>query len=125
MNYDVVPETVAEALARFDSGWPVFTVMLSGLGPYHEQAIHVLSFEIMREFVTEKLTAEDIQKREGEIRGRRDEAMGKVGEWGFSGAQVGVATQHAFNCLTLGYREAIKKYPPDRLIQVNNKLKVA
>lgn len=49
----LIPETAADALARWDEGDTVFTVEMGGFGPGYEQAIQLLVFEMIRDHIND------------------------------------------------------------------------
>lgn len=122
-EYGPIPETVSEALKRWDSGQPVFTVEMGGLGPGYEQAIQIAAFEIMREFkddagVPEMTEAEFNEKWDAEWRARADHAIPEG--MGLTGAQAGGAMNLAFCVLRRGYGAALREdAAKNRLIQVS------
>lgn len=52
---DFIPETAQEALERWDRGDPVITLKTIGIGPAHEQNVHVSAFELIRTFLDKAL----------------------------------------------------------------------
>ena len=124
---DPIPETVYEALERWDAGKPVFSVEMGGLGPSYEQAIQTMAFEIMRA-IKDLPWAEDDPKEDAESSRRMDhinrvanEAAGKASEMvgGATGAMVGAAKSLAHIVCERGYRAALRDPEvADRLIQV-------
>ena len=119
-TYNPIPETVAEALERWDAGETVFTVSMGGLGPGYEQCIHILVFEIIRDHLATGKPLPDDGADEWETWG--DGAVHRLDpEIGFSGAQVGAAKNVAARTLKLGWRAAIREVP-DRQIQVSRQM---
>jgi hypothetical protein len=116
---DIIPLTVADALAKWDANQTVFTVQMGGLGPGYDMAIAALAFELMRVWQDVDFTANDFRARleslaEPVIHRCNDEPWG-----GFSGAQVGTAQRLASNVCRRGYRIALRDNAvKDRLIQV-------
>jgi hypothetical protein len=121
--YDPIPESVDDALAKWDAGETVFTVEMGGLGPGYEMAIQGLAFELMREF--KGFTEWDDDEARKTLEPARDAVMGKLNNepWaGFSGAQVGAATNLAACVCKRGYRAAMRDPAvADRLIQVSKR----
>lgn len=120
-RYDLIPETAAEALAKWDAGESVFSVEMGGLGPCYEMAIQGLAFELIRVFLNvnwDEYADEESWKRLEPI---IDDVVHRCNDrpWGgFSGAQVGAAQNLAAIVCRQGYRMALRKVA-DRLIQVN------
>lgn len=123
---DIIPETVAEALAKWDAGEPVFSVEMGGLGPGYEHCIQTIAFECMRVWLPtlpwpapgEELP-EDWKDRLDELADPYIAALDKMPGGGFSGAQVGAGKNLAANVCRRGYREALRDpVVADRLIQV-------
>lgn len=120
-GYDPVPETVTDALERWDKGESVFSVEMGGLGPGHEMAIQGLAFELMRAMNGFADWEDDKKKRE--LIESLDPIISECNKkpWGgFSGAQVGVAKVLAARVCKAGYRNALRDPALDehRLIQV-------
>ena len=125
-KYDPIPETVSEALAKWDAGESVFSVEMGGLGPGYEQAIQILAFELMRAFgsveIADGLSEDEWQILwEGELKRIRDATTDALNaKYGYSGAQVGAATNLALCVIRQGYRAALRNEAvKDRLIQVS------
>jgi hypothetical protein len=115
MQKELFPEHATEALEKWDSGISVFTVELGGLGPGYEQAIQILVFEIIRDYIDRPLPTPDNWRSFGE------DAVSRCNSscLGFSGAQVGAAKNLAFHALRDGWRATIFSFPDDRQIQVS------
>lgn len=120
-RYDPIPETVDDALKRWDAGESVFTVEMGGIGPGYEQCIQILAFELMREFKDLDWEAVDAQERGQAI---INAVVGRLnGDLHFSGAQVGAAGNLASRVCKVGYRKALREDAvKDRLIQVSRKM---
>jgi hypothetical protein len=125
-TYDPIPETCQDALRMWDAGESVFTVEMGGLGPGYEQAIQMLAFEIIRDLIGEHVPAHGVELSDTEtkrIRKITDATVHRLDKepWaGFSGAQVGAATNIAMCVLRRGYRAALRDPAvQDRLIQVS------
>jgi hypothetical protein len=115
-HYDPIPETAKEALTKWDLGDPVFTVSMGGLGPGYEQCIHIIVFELLREYLDKPLL--DTNDREA-CSAWGDAIINELDKkYGFSGAQVGAAKHLAVCFLRDGYRKTVRALPSDRLIQV-------
>ena len=113
------PKTAAEALHKWDAGGPVFTIELGGLGPGYEQAIHVLVFELIRDYKDSPLANFAPEDRDAWSRWG-EPAVDRLNETcGFSGAQVGAAKNYAYQVLKHGWRHMVMQAPDDRLIQVS------
>jgi hypothetical protein len=120
-TYDPIPETVAEALAKWDAGETVFTVEMGGLGRGYEMAIQGLAFELMR--------ALDGKMEDGKPWHEYEPIIGPIVSecyerpWGgFSGAQVGAAKNLVGHVVLKGYRKALRNPAvAGRLIQVSKK----
>lgn len=117
-EHSVIPETVDEALERWDDGRPVFTVEMGGLGPGYEQVIHIAVFELLRrkkdEDVPDPEDAEEDDWGHDELH-----EIDREKELGLSGAQAGAARFLAYRYLHEGYGEALEQVPEDRMIQVS------
>lgn len=120
----LVPETCREALEKWDAGDSVPTVEMGGLGLSYEQAIQVLAFELIREYLEPPhgITKPDQVLAEwgDHVADRvnaffRDEK--KVGS--MTGAQVCAAKNLASRLLLNGYRKSLEEIPKDRIIQVS------
>ena len=117
-NY-LYPETATDALVKWDSGSPIFTVELGGLGPRYEQAIQILVFELIRDYGNRPLREfkngdEAWHEWGSDAIKRCDESVG-----GFSDAQVGAAKSFAYQVLKYGWRHILLKAPDDRRTQVS------
>lgn len=113
---DLVPETCAEALEKWDRGEPVFTVEMGGIGPGYEQCIQILVFELIRAALAGEMPVSGTPMRGwGEATVTRlNDALG-----GFSGAQVGAAKSLAAAMLINGYRAAVRSVDGNRMIQAS------
>src|SRR5689334_19222025 len=114
--------TAKEALEAWDRGDSLWSVEMGGLGPGYEQAIHVLVFEIIRDYVDRP----DAIPNEGQAaREWADDTVHRVNDWpgcGFSGAQVGAAKHLAWKFLVKGHRatlDTMRAHDQDRLTQVS------
>lgn len=95
--------TVKQWLAEWDAGRSVWSVEMGGLGPGYEQAIQVLTVELVR----------DGMKNPDAVASRLNATCG------FSGAQVGVAKNLAANLLNRGPEWCQATTPADRHILIN------
>ncbi len=116
---DLYGKDAQDLLKRWDSGRSIFTIEMGGLGPGYEQAIHVLTMEIMRDEIGNQLPSKEKWPEWGDLTiSRLDDKMG-----GFSGAQVGAAKNLAYSFLKYGPVEIIEKYKEssgeNRIIQVS------
>lgn len=123
---DIIPETVDDALAKWDAGETVFTVEMGGIGPGYEQCIQVLAFELMRVWKDEPWPAagaDMLSEQQARLKDLAEPVIGRLNETlGFSGAQVGAAQNLAACVCRHGYRAALRDPAvADRLIQVSNK----
>jgi len=104
----IYPETAADALARWDAGYPVFTIEMGGLGPGYEQAIHIGVFELIRALQGHEealATANEVgHRRLGEVLDEYLLPISKVKSLGLSGAQAGAIKSLAYATITRGWR---------------------
>lgn len=114
---DLIPETAAEAVERFDDGETVFTVEMGGLGPGYEQAIQALVFEILRRH-EEVPVDEDGTVPSDWARDTVQDADRELDLGGVTGAMAGAARHLAARYIRNGYRRTIDAAPDDRVIQV-------
>jgi hypothetical protein len=119
----LMPLTAKDALARWDSGQTVFTIELGGLGPGYEQCIHILVFELIRDFDLETLPQFKDPKNptvaEQALWNSWGDATVSRCDLGFSGAQVGVAKSFAYQAIRDGWRRTVESVRKDRHIQVS------
>ncbi|MFN7301822.1 MAG: hypothetical protein ACK5U7_10150 [Bacteroidota bacterium] len=104
-----VSETVGEALAAWDAGKPVVTIEMGGMGDGYEHAIQSLAFEIIRTWQHTVPQGEEITDERWRLMGiDRDGIVARMDkEHGFSGAQVGAASNLAACVVRRGYRNAV------------------
>lgn len=118
-------KTIKEWLDNFDSGKKVKTVSMGGLGKGYEEAIQSLAVEIMRSLPEER--PDDDKKYEEIMRKARDGSADKLDKiFGFSGAQVGAATNIAAVYWKKGPDEAIKmmeKMDASRIFEIQQAVK--
>lgn len=101
-----IPETVADAIALWDSGAPVVTVSMGGLGEDYERGIQRLAFELMRAWQSLDWTNEQTWERDAKpMRYSIVEAVEDGG--GYTGAMVGAASSLAACVCKHGYRAAL------------------
>ena len=113
---DIVPETVEQALEKWDRDEPVFTVEMGGIGPGYEQCIQILVFELLRDATSGAIPMPSVGQR---LREWGEATVGRLDpELRFSGAQVGAAKSLASSMLIHGYRAAVRSVSDDRHIQV-------
>lgn len=119
----IYPETASEALFRWDSGSPVFTVSMGGLGPGYEQAIQMLVFEIIRDHKDDALPSENSQELKAWWSAFGEKAITRTDKQagGYTGAMVGAAKNLAYRGIRDGWAKMLKGAPQDRLIQVAKK----
>lgn len=118
MGIEVYPETGKELLADWDAGKPCWTVEMGGLSPAYEQANQILTFELLRAY----LEIEDWEEVEHEELERIRDAVYDEGfrGTGYSGAQVGAATDLAAKFARYGPRDAVRKLDdPERHMMVS------
>jgi hypothetical protein len=132
---ELIPETAAEALRRWDAGEGVFTAEMGGLGPGYEQCIHIMAFEIIRELLTHEpidWAKADAGNAEPSYQARQNSEWGRftneierkllatplIKNIGSSGAQWGAAQNLAYIVMRKGWAKALAELPDDRKIQV-------
>jgi len=115
MHYDTVPETAAEALAKWDRDDTVWTVEMGGLGPSYEQCIHIAAFELLRAMLFEP--REDVPLIYERMMGLVL-LLPSIKALQLSGSQAGAAAHLAANYLVNGYRATCRTFPEERMIQV-------
>src|SRR2546426_1913490 len=109
--------TAREALAAWDQGDILWSVEMGGLGPGYEQAIQVLTFEIVRDYLDKPLPDDASWQTWG------DDTAHRINDWpgcGFSGAQVGAAKSLALRFLRDGHKatlDSMRAHDNDRLTQ--------
>jgi hypothetical protein len=121
------PETIDEALFRWDAGESLFSIELGGLGPGYEQAIQVTGMELIREF-----------KDKCDIKWDDDDEAAKICDAVFnfslkneiiknmclSGAQFGAARNMAFVFIRHGWEKGLDMAHKDRHIQISKNFPV-
>lgn len=114
-------KTWQEVARDWRDGQVVWTAELGGMGPGYEQAIQVLLFEIMARWGDRPVPQPINNKYPEEFIKHVDDVTKNLDkEWGFSGAQVGVAQSTAYSFMHNGYAEMMEKLPEDRKIMVSN-----
>lgn len=91
-----------EWLARWDSGQPVHSIEMSGLGPSYEQVIQIFAAEILRMLINSKYDNEILPVKQRGIFESKLLKNKNLNKLGASGAQVGAAFSLAFNIYTMG-----------------------
>ena len=110
-------EEVTSMLVEWDSGRIVWTIEMGGMGPGYEQALQICMIEICRAAIKDPRRQDEsddsYRNRFLEIRDKVvheiDNACG-----GFSGAQVGAATQLAYRFVTDGPTKAFESFKKQR-----------
>ena len=124
MKNSIYPKGAKELLDMWDSGEPIHTIEMGGLGPGYEQAIQVLAIEIVRDWIGKELPHNPDDAWGEETVRRVDQKLpnGKNSCGGFSGAQVGAARWLAWKWLTSGPRKLMEhpKLDADRKIMVSS-----
>lgn len=110
--------TLKQAVKQYDSGSPIWSIEMGGLGPGYEQGIQLSCFEIIKKlkFIAPKGNQATINKR-------LDDALSIVDKRhniGHSGASAGASMWLAYKFMKTGYAETINTAPKNRLIQVDN-----
>lgn len=108
---------IQQALEDWDNGLPVQTISMGGMGDSYEAAIHTCVFDMIRGLKDKELPSTDDQELlQDTLRACVDHSA----DYGYSGAQVGAATQVAYKALSMGWPDMIASIPEDRLIEVTN-----
>lgn len=126
------PETIQEALIQWNSGSPVWSVEMGGLGPGYEQCIQIGVFEMLRRVIDDGWEEELKNTPKGQpisadAKDFLDDALHKVSRehhLGLSSAQAGAIKNLTMNFVWMGYDKALDSIPMDRKIQVSNAMKV-
>lgn len=125
MDFNSKPETVTEALARWDAGELLWSVEMGGLGPGYEQAIQVAAVEICRRLNGPFALPTDREVLSAAFDLALDQAIrAEPVLGGLSGAMAGAAKSLAAQFLHNGWRGALEKFEAqcpdqrDRLIQI-------
>ncbi len=120
--------TNEDVLKAWDSGEPIWTCEMGGMGPGYEQCIQLMAMEMFRAMVArppadwDKLTDEDGRDA---WRSYRDEiekvpsVKSTIETLGPSGAQFGAAMNIASTFAINGYAKGMEKVPDDRRILVS------
>jgi len=114
-----------ELLNKWDNGASIWSIEMGGMGPGYEQAIQVLFVETLRNLIDKKPNFEDKSKEDYETaKDARKKALETLEvKWGYSGAQVGAATNLAYQFwIKTPYTVLRDKEVEDRKIQVSNNL---
>lgn len=96
-----VPVSVKEGLSYWDSGMPVMSVTMGGIGPGYEQCIQIAMIEILRA----ALKGVPVVQMEEEL-GRIDKRLGLQ----LTGGQAGAAMALAGEIMTYGWSATVEKY---------------
>ncbi len=119
--FSLHPQTLNEAVERWDNGELLFSIELGGLGPGYEQAIQVTGMELIREF----------KDKFGDVDWDNEDDVGKINKTvgafsndvtrklRLSGAQFDAAKNMAFVFIRNGWEKAIGMAPGDRHIQIS------
>jgi hypothetical protein len=112
-------DEVKSMLVEWDSGRIVWTLEMGGMGPGYEQALQICMIEICRAAIKEPRRQDETdQQYSDRFKVLRDKVVHEIDSMcgGFSGAQVGAATQLAYRFVTDGPEKAFasfKKQRPD------------
>ena len=115
---DTKPETVEEALKRWDSGGTLWTVERGGIGPGYEQAIQVGAIELCRVLVGKELPEDDEPLNQMFDQGLHE--VCKEFDLGLSGAQAEAIQQLACRYLRDGWKNTVDSVPFDSRIMISN-----
>ena len=96
-----LPETAKQALQMWDSNDGVVTLGLSGIGPSHEQAIHVTVFELLR---LTRCVLPPSSKKASEILDKFLNEIDRVKHLHLSNNQAASAKHLAFMYVRFGYK---------------------
>lgn len=112
------PESVEEAIRLWDDGEYIVTAQMGGLSIGYDLCIQSLGIELMRCWAGKQWDSDEDAETWWEKHGeaQRDAVVDRLRDYGFSGAQVGAATNLAMCLLRQGYREALARLPADRLV---------
>ena len=118
---------VQEALEAWDSGAPVWSVEMGGLGPGYEQAIQITAFEMLKYMHENPFDYEEANEEKWEV--YRDQIdlgiKDKINVLGLSGAQHGAALNIAACFIRQGYRKALDSAGKDRGILVSKNFPIS
>ncbi len=114
-----------EILRKWDNGETLQSIEMGGIGPGYEQAIQVGIFEVCRDLL-DKTLPEEKEELNALFDNTIHRTIKRVGGLldGLSGAQAGAIKQVAYRFLSKGYEETVMTIPKDRMILVDNKLKI-
>lgn len=124
-DMDLFGEDAREWLRRWDSGRPVWSIEMGGLGPGYEQCIQLMAAEFLRYFVEVNpphANADDYKKLNADF-DKHENAGGFpiVSKLDPSGAQFGAAKNLAWMLYTMGPCGVMNDpQVKDRHIQVSN-----
>jgi hypothetical protein len=124
-NEEIYGKDIHEWLARWDAGDLVWSIEMGGMGPGYEQAIQILTAEMVRWFIKndpdfESWSDEKVWDRERQRMDKELEEVPFIKNGGYSGAQWGAARNLAGHLYRRGpvevfTDEAVK----DRHIQIS------
>ena len=121
---DLYPETVEDALSKWDGMETVFTIEMGGLGPGYEQAIQIGVIEMCRLLLGEKFPEDN--KELNDFFDKNLSTVNRKFDLQLSGAQAGAINNLSYRYLKNGWANTIrdfKKQCPeqeDRIILVSN-----
>jgi len=116
------PQTLDEAIERWDKGESLFTVEMGGLGPGHEQALQIADMELIRGFKDKEINWAEVNEDPEPLNKEMDEYMWAdptIKKLGFSGAQAGAAKYIASVFIRNGWEKGLEMAPKDRHIQIS------
>lgn len=114
--------TLKDALAKWQSGDPVWTIEMGGLGPGYEQCIQVGAFELAK-----KIDGVPLPDEKRALSDALDKHLYAVIAQvapvldGLSGAQAGAIQNLAYHFVKDGYSETLNQVEQDRRIQASRK----
>lgn len=112
------PESVTDALERWDRGESIFTIEMGGMGPGYEQALQIAMVELLRD-----LNGKELPKDKDELRKLLDDTLlpiCKIFNLGLTGAQAGAVQNLAYQFLRRKWKEVVESVENDRRIQISN-----
>lgn len=106
-----------QALAEWDRGEPIQSIEMGGIGPAYEQAIQILTWELVRVWLDALSTGRQAAGEALDDEIARPVISRLDRKLGFSVAQVAVAKNLAANFVTQGHAACCNRYR-DRCIMV-------